>query len=140
VEHVRRWEVVNGRIPPRAWVLMRTDWSKRTDPVAYQNFDETGQHTPGPAADVVQFLIDERDVTGFGTESIGTDAGQGYHLKPPYPCHYFMHGAGRYGLQCLTNLDLLPPTGSVIFCAPLKIKNGSGSPIRALALVPNPKV
>ena len=47
-----------------------------------------------------------------------------------------MHGSGRYGLQCLTNLDQLPPTGAVIFCAPLKIKNGSGSPIRALALVP----
>ena len=54
---------------------------------------------------------------GFGTETIGTDAGQGYHLKPPYPCHYYMHGAGRYGLQCLTNLDLLPPTGAVIFRA-----------------------
>ena len=53
---------------------------------------------------------------GFGSESIGTDAGQGYYLKPPYPCHYFMHGAGRYGLQCLTNLDQLPPTGAVIFC------------------------
>ena len=46
---------------------------------------------------------------GFGSEAIGTDAGQGYHLRPPYPCHYYMHGAGRYGLQCLTNLDLLPP-------------------------------
>jgi len=84
----------------------------------------------------VRFLVDDRDVVGFGTEAIGTDAGQGYHLKPPYPCHYFMHGAGRYGLQCLTNLDQLPPTGSVIFCPPLKIKHGSGSPIRALALVP----
>ena len=131
-----RWEAVHGRIPPRAWVLMRTDWSKRTDPVAYQNYDETGQHTPGPAAEVVRFSIEERDVVGFGTEAIGTDAGQGYHLKPPYPCHYYMHGAGRYGLQCLANLDLLPPTGAVIFCAPLKIRNGSGSPIRALALVP----
>ena len=69
-------------------------------------------------------------------EAIGTDAGQGQHLTPPYPCHYYMHGAGRYGLQCLTNLDLLPSTGAVIFCAPLKVKNGSGSPIRALALVP----
>ena len=133
--HVLRWEAVHGRIAPRSWLLMRTDWSKRTDPVAYQNYDETGQHTPGPATDVVRFLIDERDVMGFGSESIGTDAGQGYHLKPPYPCHYYMHGSGRYGLQCLTNLDLLPPTGAVIFCAPLKIKNGSGSPIRALALV-----
>jgi len=118
------------------YLLMRTDWSKRTDPVLYQNYDETGQHTPGPAAEVVRFLVDDRDVVGFGTEAIGTDAGQGYHLKPPYPCHYFMHGAGRYGLQCLTNLDQLPPTGSVIFCPPLKIKHGSGSPIRALALVP----
>jgi kynurenine formamidase len=135
-DHVRRWEAVHGKIPPSAWVLMRTDWSKRTDPVAYQNYDETGQHTPGPASEVVRFLIEERDVAGFGTEAIGTDAGQGYHLRPPYPCHYYMHGAGRYGLQCLTNLDLLPPTGAMIFCAPLKIKNGSGSPIRALALVP----
>jgi kynurenine formamidase len=45
-----------------------------------------------------------------------------------------MHGAGKYGLQCLTNLDLLPATGAVIFSAPLKILEGSGSPLRVLAL------
>jgi kynurenine formamidase len=135
VAFVQDWEAKHGRIPPRAWVLMRTDWSKRTDPVAYQNFDETGQHTPGPDAEVVKFLIEQRDVLGFGSESIGTDAGQGFHLRPPYPCHYYMHGAGRYGLQCLTNLDLLPATGSVLICPPLKIQQGSGSPLRVLALV-----
>jgi kynurenine formamidase len=136
VDFIRGWETRHGPIPPRAWILMRTDWSKRGDPVAYQNFDETGQHTPGPDAEVVQFLIRERDCIGFGSESIGTDAGQGFHLQPPYPCHYFMHGAGRYGLQCLCNLDLLPPTGAVLICPPLKIKQGSGSPLRVLALVP----
>ena len=136
VDFVRKWEDAHGRIAPRSWVLMRTDWSKRTDPVAYQNFDETGQHTPGPDSDVVKFLVQERDVLGFGTETIGTDAGQAFHLKPPYPCHYYMHGAGRYGLQCLTNLDQLPPTGAVLFAAPLKIKQGSGSPLRVLAMVP----
>ena len=72
---------------------------------------------------------------GFGTETIGTDAGQGFHQRPPYPCHYYMHGAGRYGLQCLTNLDLLPATGAVVVCPPLKIEQGSGSPLRVLALV-----
>ena len=46
-----------------------------------------------------------------------------------------MHGAGRYGLQCLSNLDQLPPTGAVVFAAPLKIRNGSGSPLRVLALM-----
>ena len=113
---------------------MRTDWSKRAgDAAAYQNYDETGQHTPGPDVDAVKFLVEERDILGFGTESIGTDAGQAYHLRPPYPCHYFMHGAGRYGLQCLTNLDQLPPTGAVVIAAPLKIRNGSGSPLRVLA-------
>jgi kynurenine formamidase len=130
------WETKHGRIPPKAWVLMRTDWSKRAgDAAAFQNYDETGQHTPGPDVDVVKFLVGERDILGFGTESIGTDAGQAYHLRPPYPCHYFMHGAGRYGLQCLNNLDQLPATGAVLFAAPLKIRNGSGSPLRVLAMM-----
>lgn len=134
-DHLLAWEAKHGRIPAKSWVLMRTDWSKRVDPEAFQNFDAAGQHTPGPGVEAVRFLVEERDVMGFGTEAIGTDAGQGAHLKPPFPCHYFMHGTGRYGLQCLTNLDLLPPTGSVVFCPPLKIQNGSGSPMRALALV-----
>jgi kynurenine formamidase len=134
--HLADWEAAHGKIPAGAWVLMRTDWSKRSDPVAFQNFDETGQHTPGPDPDCVRFLVRERDVLGFGTETIGTDAGQAQHFIPPYPCHFYMHGAGRYGLQCLINLDLLPPTGALIIAAPLKILRGSGSPLRAFALVP----
>ena len=135
-DFIKAWEAKHGKIPPRCWVLMRTDWSKKTDPAAYQNFDEVGQHTPGPDPDAVRFLLNERDVLGFGTETIGTDAGQAAHFLPPYPCHYYMHGAGRYGLQCLTNLDLLPPTGSSLIAPPLKILKGSGSPLRVLALVP----
>jgi kynurenine formamidase len=136
VAKLRAFEERHGRILPRSWVLMRTDWSKRSnDPVAFQNFDETGQHTPGPDVEAVRFLVEERDVLGFGTETIGTDAGQGAHLRPPYPCHALMHGAGRFGLQCLTNLDLLPPSGAVLIAAPLKIRQGSGSPLRVLALV-----
>ena len=122
VDAVTTWEATHGRVPPRSWVLMRTDWSKKSDDAeAFQNFDETGQHTPGPDAEVAKFLVEERDVLGFGSEAIGTDAGQGYHQRPPYPCHYYMHGAGRYGLQCLTNLDQLPPTGTLLVCPPLKI-------------------
>jgi kynurenine formamidase len=136
VPFLEEWEKRHGKIPARAWVLMRTDWSKRTDPEAYQNYDETGQHTPGPDVAAVRFLIEQRDVLGFGSESIGTDAGQAQHLQPPYPCHYYMHGSGRYGLQCLANLDLLPSTGAVLICPPLKIQQGSGSPLRVLALVP----
>ncbi len=68
-------------------------------------------------------------------ETINTDAGQSYAWPVAYPCHTLMHGANKYGLQCLKNLDLLPPTGAVIIAAPLKIGGGSGSPLRVLALV-----
>jgi kynurenine formamidase len=87
----------------------------------------------GPMA--IRFLVEQRDVMGFGTETIGTDAGQAFGFEPPFPAHFFMHGKGRYGLQCLCNLDKLPPTGALIIAAPLKIKGGSGSPLRVLALV-----
>jgi kynurenine formamidase len=135
VADVEAFERAHGRIPPRHWVLLRTDWSKRTGR-DYANMREDGQHSPGPCPEVVRFLVEERDLLGLGTETIGTDAGQAFHFNPPYPAHYYMHGKGRYGLQCLANLDRLPPTGAVILAAPLKIRRGSGSPLRVLALVP----
>ncbi|HWW57187.1 MAG TPA: cyclase family protein [Sphingopyxis sp.] len=134
VADIEAWEADHGRIPPRSWVMLRTDWSKR-DVDAYTNRREDGAHTPGPSAEAVQFLVDERDAHGLGVETIGTDAGQAHLLDPAYPAHTLFHAAGRYGLQCLENLDQLPATGSVIVAAPLKIKGGSGSPLRVLALV-----
>ncbi|RID90835.1 cyclase family protein [Gemmobacter lutimaris] len=135
IAHVEAWEAKHGRIPARAWVLMRSDWSKRQG-AAYANLRDDGAHTPGPDAAVMRWLVEERGILGFGTETIGTDAGQGGHLTPPYPAHHYLHGAGRYGLQCLAALDRLPPTGAVILAAPLKVHEGSGSPLRVLALIP----
>ena len=134
VADIEAWEAVHGPIPPRNWVLLRTDWSLRTGD-AYTNRREDGAHTPGPSAEAVRFLVEERDAHGFGVETIGTDAGQAHLLDPMYPAHTLFHGAGRYGLQCLVGLDRLPPTGAVIVAAPLKIAGGSGSPLRVLALV-----
>jgi kynurenine formamidase len=128
------WEKTHGKIPAGAWVLLRTDWSKKKG-ADYANVKADGAHTPGPDPEAVQFLVEERDVFGFGTETIGTDSGQAMHFTPPFPAHFFMHGKGRYGLQCLCNLDLLPATGAVIVSPPLKIIGGSGSPLRVLALV-----
>jgi kynurenine formamidase len=47
-----------------------------------------------------------------------------------------MHGAGKFGIASLCNLDRLPPTGAIVIAAPLKVVHGSGSPLRVLALVP----
>ena len=136
IEHLQTWEVKHGRIPEGAWLLFRTDWSKRKMLEDFVNMREDGPHTPGPSQATVEWLIRERKVLGFGVETINTDAGQSHSWPTPYPCHTLMHGANRYGLQCLTNLDQLPPQGAMIVAAPLKIKNGSGSPLRVLALIP----
>ena len=130
------WETSHGRIPPRAWVLLRTGWSARRDPTAFLNVASDGPHSPGFHKSASEFLAHERDVLGVGVETIGTDAGQAHTFDPPFPNHAIMHGAGKFGLASLTNLDQLPAVGAVVIAAPLKIVGGSGSPLRVLALVP----
>lgn len=132
-EHIKAWEAEHGDIPAGSWVLFRTDWSKR-DVEGYTNRREDGAHTPGPDVSAIQYILN-RDALGFGVETIGTDAGQAHLLEPMYPAHTLLHGAGKYGLQCLENLDRLPATGAILIAAPLKILAGSGSPLRVLALV-----
>lgn len=132
---VEAWEGRHGPIPEGAWVLIRTDWSKRRDPQAFLNIGADGAHTPGWSPDCIPFLVEERRVRGVGVETVGTDAGQAFGFDPAFPCHHLMLGANRFGLASLTNLDRLPPTGAVVIAAPLKIVRGSGSPLRVLALV-----
>jgi kynurenine formamidase len=134
-EQLLAWESEHGRIPAGAWVLLRTDWSKRTDPQAFFNADERGPHTPGFHQATSALLAHERDILGVGVETVGTDAGQAGGFDLPFPNHTIMHGAGKFGLASLANLDQLPPTGAIIVAAPLKIEGGSGSPVRVLAIV-----
>ncbi|MFQ5611889.1 MAG: cyclase family protein [Anaerolineae bacterium] len=135
-EGVEAWEGEHGKIPPGAWVLLRTDWSKRLDPKDFLNAKEDGPHSPGFHKDCSHFLAYDRDVLGVGVETVGTDAGQAGAFDPPFPTHATMQGAGKFGLASLCNLDQLPPVGAVVIAAPLKIVDGSGSPLRVLALAP----
>ncbi len=135
-EVIEGWEARHGRIPKGAWLLIRTDWSKRTGAERFLNIGEDGPHTPGFHPDCLPFLTKQRDILGVGVETVGTDAGQAATFNPMFPCHTLMHGANRFGLASLINLDQLPPTGAVVIAPPLKIVNGSGSPLRVLALVP----
>jgi isatin hydrolase len=134
VEDIQAWEAEHGPIPAGAWLLLRSDWSKRQGRDAFLNAREDGPHSPGFHPDAVRLLA-ERDVLGVGVETVGTDAGQAATFDPPFPAHNLMQGSGRFGLASLTNLDKLPPTGSIVIAAPLKIVGGSGSPLRVLALV-----
>lgn len=134
-ERIEAWEAQHGAIPAGAWVLMRTDWSKRQSAEAFLNLGADGPHTPGFHKTASELLV-ARDVLGVGVETVGTDAGQAGMFDPPFPNHNIMHGAGKFGLASLCNLDQLPPTGAIVIAAPLKIVDGSGSPLRVLAIAP----
>ena len=134
VAALERWEATHGRVPRGAWVLLKTGWSRRTG-AGFFNVRDDGPHWPGFDQATSQLLAAERDVLGVGVETIGTDAGQAAQFRPPFPNHNIMHGHGKFGLASLCNLDRLPPTGAVVIAAPLKLVGGSGSPVRAIALV-----
>jgi isatin hydrolase len=133
---VRAWEADHGEIEAGSWVLMRSDWYKRNSSTeTFLNADENGPHSPGPSVDCIEYLL-TKGVIGWGNECVGTDAGGAASFNPPFPAHHLMLEKSRYGLASLCQLDKLPPKGAILIVAPLKIVNGTGSPVRALALVP----
>jgi kynurenine formamidase len=134
-ERIAEWEAEFGLIPPESWVLLRTGWSRRRTTAAFLNVEADGAHSPGFDKRASELLAYDRDVLGVGVETIGTDAGQAGTFDPPFPNHAIMHGAGKFGLASLCNLEHLPPTGSIVIASPHRIVNGSGSPARVIALI-----
>jgi kynurenine formamidase len=136
VAHIEAWVDEHGPLPEGGWLLYRTGWDARShDQEAFANADADGPHTPGVSAECARWIAQESPVSGFGTETVGTDAGAAGGFDPPFPAHQFLLGAGRYGLTQLANLAELPPTGAIVVVAPLKLVRGTGSPTRVLALV-----
>jgi kynurenine formamidase len=136
IEHIKAWEQEHGSLPDGGWLLVRTGWDARAHSQSeFLNADENGPHTPGLSAACAKWVAQESPVIGMGVETVGSDAGAAATFDPMFPCHSFMHGAGKYGLTQLRNLDRLPPTGAVVIACPLRIVSGSGSPARVLALV-----
>jgi kynurenine formamidase len=134
-EHVEAWVAEHGDLPEGGWLLYRTGWDTRQDtPGRFLN----DHHTPGIAPECARWLAEQTPLVGIGVETVGTDAGLAGEFDQPFPCHWHMHGAEKYGLTQLRNLALLPPTGAVVIAGPLPIVRGSGSPTRVLALIEHP--
>ena len=132
VEHIQAWQDRHGALPAGGWLLIRTGWDARSsDPAAFANEG----HTPGVSVACARWLAEEAPVQGVGVETVGTDAGLAHSFDPPFPCHSFLLGSGKFGLTQLRNLAALPPTGAVVIAGPLPIVGGSGSPCRVLALI-----
>ena len=132
------WERTYGQIPAGAILLIRTDFSKRwPDAARYLGTAERGAaavpklHFPGVHPDAARWIVANRSIKAIGIDTASIDYGQ----STDYLTHRALYERDIPGLENLTNLDRLPPTGAQIVALPMKIGGGSGAPLRAIAIV-----
>jgi kynurenine formamidase len=134
---VVNWERTHGPIPSDAFVVLRTDWSKRWPDVdAMRNEDDEGvAHYPGWSQAVLQHLCDVRGVAAIGHETTDTDPGVATSAGD-YSLETYVLSRDKYQIEHLTNVDQLPEWGAVAVVTFPKPKDGSGFPARVFAIVP----
>ena len=133
------WEAAHGDIPRGAVVLVRTGWSSRWgDRTAYLGTDLVGEpavaelHFPGISEDAAAWLVANRDVVAVGIDTPSIDRGQSADFR----AHVTLYRENIVGFENLADLSALPATGSFVMGLPMKIEDGSGGPLRAVAFVP----
>jgi kynurenine formamidase len=134
VDDLRRWERRNGRIPRGAFVAMDSGWYRRVgDAEAYLQFDRQAQvlRFPGFSIEAAEFLINERSIVGFGTDTTSLEVGT--RVQPIV--HRMLLTTGRYGLENLAALDEVPEAGATLVVGVPKLRGGFGAPVRAFAFV-----
>ena len=134
-----RWERTNGEIPNGAIVLIRTGYSRFwPDAARYLGTAERGAgavaklHFPGLHPDAARWLADSRRIKAIGIDTASIDYGQ----STLYESHRILYERDVPAFENLTNLDRLPQSGAWVVALPMKIKGGSGAPLRAIAIVP----
>lgn len=133
---IAAWEKANGQIPAGAIVLVRTGWAAFwRDRARYMGTTAPGDvrnlHFPGVSPEGARVLV-ERRVDGVGIDTASLDHGPSTEFRT----HQILNGKGIYGLENLANLDRLPSVGATVLALPMKIRNGTGGPVRAVALLP----
>ena len=132
------WEAANGRLPDGCIVLLRTGYGRYwPDPEKYMGTAERGAeavaklHFPGLDPAAAQWLVDERQIDAIGLDTPSIDYGQ----SQLFEAHQILFKADIPAFENVANLDQLPVIGSWVIALPLKIKGGSGGPLRMVALV-----
>jgi kynurenine formamidase len=133
VQDIADWESAHGEIPDGAVVTAYTGWDERWS--SQKEFRNEGSdhltHYPGYSLEAVKFLVKARSVVGLGIDTMSVDIG----ATTTYPVHLFTSKQSVYHLENVANLGLVPPSGTTVIVAPVKLEGGSGGPARVFALV-----
>jgi kynurenine formamidase len=135
---IAAWEVAHGAIPGGAIVFIRTGWGSRwPDRGRYLGTTKTGPtavpdlHFPAIHPDAVAMLL-ARHIDAIGIDTPSIDYGQ----STTFDVHRLLFEADIPAFENVANLDQVPATGAFVVALPMKIRGGSGGPLRIVALLP----
>jgi kynurenine formamidase len=138
-QDLQDWEREHGSIPANAILLIRTGFSRRwPDAARYLGTAERGPdaaarlHFPGLHPDAARWLIANRPVGAIGIDTASID----YGPSTAFESHRVLYERDIPAFENLTALERLPPSGAFVVALPMKIKGGSGAPLRAVAILP----
>jgi kynurenine formamidase len=136
IQDVEAWETKYGKIPDGSIVLFKTGFGKYySDAAAYLGTTEKGEkgianlHFPGIDPALSEWLVKNRKIKAVGLDTASVDYGQSKDFRT----HQILYAANIIGFENVANLDKLPETGAYVFALPMKIKGGSGAPLRIIA-------
>lgn len=137
VDDLAAFELQHGRIQDGALVFMLSGWGQRwPDRTRYLGSptpdDPRTLHFPGFSREAAEFLVSGRRVRGVGIDTASIDTGR----SRDFPAHRVLNSADVYAIENVAALDKLPPRGATVYALPIKIKGGTGGPVRIIALVP----
>jgi kynurenine formamidase len=139
VEELRSWEREHGPIPEGAIVLLRTGFGRFwPDRERYMGTDLRGAegvarlHFPGLHPDAARWLVAERSIGAIGLDTPSIDHGP----SKTFEAHRILFAANVPALENVARLDALPARGFHVFALPMKIRGGSGGPVRIAAILP----
>lgn len=138
VNDLKAWEAKHGRIPKGSIVLFHTGYARHwPEAKKYLGTDERGPgavaklHFPGLHPDAARWLVAERPIKAVGLDTASIDYGQ----STLFESHCVLFAKNIPAFENVAGLDQLPATGAYVVALPMKIKDGSGGPLRIVAWV-----
>ncbi len=125
------WIAANGEIPDNACVAMHSGWASKVDTDEFRNFDGEAQHYPGFHPEAATMLMEETGAASIAVDTLSLDHG----ISADFATHYAWLPSGRFGIECLANLDQMPAAGATLVIGAPKHRGGTGGPARIFAMV-----
>lgn len=131
LEDIRQFEKEYGKIPDHACVMMYSGWEKHLNDSLFVGLDNKQvKHYPGFSTKAIDFLIRERAIAGIGVDVLSFDPGTDEH----YTGHKILFEAGKWGVECVANLNKIPKTGATVIVGAPKVGKATGGFSRIIAV------